>query len=112
MTTDPNELVQVAAGDLVRIEVYQRALADAGIESRVVGEDLGAGIGSALPASIELWARRTDADRAAAAIRLAEAERGRGAPDHPPHGRPASDPKPHQPPAHGPHPHYNPDPRP
>ena len=112
MTNDPNDLVRVAGGELLRMELYHRALADAGIQSRVVGEELAAGLGAVIPGEVELWARREDAARAAAAIARAESERGHGPHPRPPHGQPTDDPKPGQPPAHGPHPHYNPDPRP
>jgi hypothetical protein len=111
MTQDPDDLVQVASGDLVRIEAYQQALKAARVESRVVGEDLATGLGTLLPNTIELWVHRADADRASAAIRLAEAERDRPPHDPVPHGRPKNDPKPKRPDTHGPHPHYNPDPR-
>lgn len=111
MTNDSSELVRVATGDLVRIEFYQRALSDAGVDCQVVGQNLEAGLGSALPNGIELWVRRADASRAAAAITRADADRARPPHDRPPRGRPADDPKPARPATHGPHPHYNPDPR-
>ena len=111
MTHDPADLVQVAAGDLVRIETYQQALKAARVESRVVGDELAAGLGTLLPNTIELWVHRADADRASAAIKLAEAERDRPPHDPVPHGRPTDDPTPKRADVHGPHPHYNPDPR-
>jgi hypothetical protein len=111
MIPDPNDVVRVAAGDLVTIEMYQRGLKEAGIESKVVGEALEASFGTAIPQSIELWVHRTDAEKAAAAIRTIEEERGHRPRDHQEHGRPVSDPKPGQHGGHGPHTHYNPDPR-
>jgi len=98
MTHDPNDVVRVAAGELVRMEAYRRALGDAGIDCRLVGDDLGAGLGTIVPDAIEVWVHRSDADR------------GRPHP-HPPHGHPASDPKPARPDVRRVHPHYNPDPR-
>ena len=68
MTTEMNDVVRVASGEMVTIEMYQRALTDAGIESRVVGDQLGASFGSAIPNSIELWVREEDTAKAAAAI--------------------------------------------
>ena len=111
MTNDPNDIVRVAAGDLVRIELYQQALKAARVESRVVGEDLGASLGTMLPQSVELWVHRSDAGKAAAAIARADAEHGRPPHEPAPHGRPANDPKPDRPDARPPHTHYDPDPR-
>lgn len=112
MTRDSHELVRVAAGKLVSIESYQQALKAAGIESRVVGEELGSGLGTAIPDSIELWVHRSDVERAKSEIEQIEGERGR-APhaERPAFGHPKSDHKPNRPGGHGPHTHYNPDPR-
>jgi hypothetical protein len=72
MTHDPNdpidEVVKVYSGPLVEVEVYQRVLKESGIDSRVVGTDLTASFGSAIPDSIELWVHRGDAEKAVAAI--------------------------------------------
>lgn len=76
MSTDPHDVVKVAAGELVVIELYKQALADEGIDGRVVGEELEASFGSALPTSVELWVHAADAERARAAIDRAEADRG------------------------------------
>ncbi len=96
MTPNPDEVVKVAYGELVDIEMYQRALKDAGIESRVVGQDLDASFGSALLGSMELWVHAKDAERAAAAIRRLEEEKGKPErPAPPPHGRPESERRPH-----------------
>ena len=111
MTDDPNDVVKVAAGSFVAIEMYQRELKEAGIPSKVVGLNLEASFGTAIPDSIELWVHRSDAERAAAVIERTERERGHQAPpDRPEHPRPTSDPKPH---THGgrPHTHYDADPR-
>ena len=111
MTHDPNDVVRVAAGERVRIEAYRQALRDAGIDCRVVGDDLGAGLGTALPGSIELWVHRAAATRAAAAIARAAIDRGGHPPAAPPHGHPTSDPKPDRPDVPRRHTHYDPDPR-
>jgi hypothetical protein len=75
-THDPNDAVRAATGSLVAIETYQAELKEAGIDSRVVGLDLEAGLGSAMLNSIELWVHRSDAERAAAVIARVEQERG------------------------------------
>jgi hypothetical protein len=111
MASDRSDLVRGAVGELVPIELYQRALTEAGIDSQVVGGNLEAGPGTALPGAIELWVRRAEVAQAAAAIVRAEAKRARPPHDRPPHGRPDDDPKPGRPVTHGPHPHNNPDPR-
>jgi hypothetical protein len=111
MTTDPKDVIRVAAGERARVEVYRQALTDAGVDCRVVGDELAAGLGTALPGSIELWVHRADAQRAAAAVARVEADRGRHPPDQPPHGHPTSDPRPAQPDVPRPHTHYDPDPR-
>lgn len=76
MPHDPHDVVKVAAGPLVEIELFQAALKESGIESNVVGLDLTAGLGSALPDSLELWVHRSDEEAAAKII--AEMEAGRG----------------------------------
>ena len=68
MTTETHDVVRVASGEMVTIEMYQGALTDAGIVSRIVGDALGASFGTAIPNSIELWVREEDTARAAAAI--------------------------------------------
>lgn len=75
MTPDPDDVVRVAAGSLVAVELYREALAAEGIAGRVVGDDLSGGLGSALPDAVELWVHRADAPAAEAAIRRAEAGR-------------------------------------
>ena len=86
-TEADDDIVRVAAGQLVEVEVWQQVLAEAGIDGRVVGNDLTPGIGTALQSPIELWVRRGDAERAAAAIREVEEKRG-NAGDSP--GQPAA----------------------
>jgi hypothetical protein len=109
MTDDPNDVVKVAAGSFVAIEMYQRELKEVGIPSNVVGLNLGASFGTAIPDSIELWVHRSDAERAAAVIERLEKERGQQEPERQEHPRPTSDPKPR---TQGgrPHTHYDADP--
>lgn len=76
MTHDPDDVVTVAAGEAVVMELYRQRLADEGIEAKTLGDRLGASFGTAIPGSIELWVHRADADRAADVLRVMEAERG------------------------------------
>lgn len=70
------DVVRVYSGSVVSAELYQQALRDAGIESRVVGLSLTASFGSAIPESVELWVKSEDAEKAAATIRQYEADKG------------------------------------
>jgi hypothetical protein len=89
---DDEELVKIATGELVEIEMYQRALKEAGIRSKVVGQDLDASFGSALLGSMELWVWESDAEKAAAAIRYLEEHKGQPErPEPPQFGPPESD---------------------
>ena len=76
MTPDPNDVVKVASGDHVVIELYRNRLVEEGIEARTLGESLEASFGTAIPRSVELWVHRGDATQAAEVIRQMEAERG------------------------------------
>ncbi len=76
MTTDPGEVVKVASGEMVQIEMYQSALEELGIESRVTGGSLNAGFGTVLPTTMELYVHASDLARAEQAINELEAERG------------------------------------
>ncbi len=106
MTPDPNDVVKVYSGPIELVEVFQGTLADAGITSNVVGTELVASFGSALPGSTELWAHRSDAVRAEAII-AGELKPRAERPDFP---HPTDDPKPGYAP-HRKQPHVNPDPR-
>lgn len=76
-TPEPNEdVVRVYSGSIVSVELYQQALKEAGVESKVVGLALSASFGSAMPDSVELWVKSEDADKAAAAIQRFESEKG------------------------------------
>ena len=70
------DVVRVYSGPMVSAELYQQALRDAGIESRVVGLSLTASFGSAIPESVELWVKSEEAEKAAEAIRQYEADKG------------------------------------
>jgi len=112
MTADPNDLVRVGAGTLIQVQLWHDRLSVAGIESRVVGDNLTAGLGTIIPGSVELWVHRAHAVAAGAAI-SGEARHHRSEPEsHPvaPHGHPESDPKPDSSrgPQHGAPPHRPP----
>jgi hypothetical protein len=102
MTHDQGDVVRAYSGPLVLVEVYQAALKEAGIVSRVVGTELTGSFGSAIPESIELWVHRLDLPKAEAVI-----ERESRAPARFPH--PTDDPKPARPPARQ-EPYVNPNP--
>lgn len=76
MTHDPSDVVRVASGSHVAIELYRQRLADDGIDAKVLGESLEASFGTVIGGSVELWVHRADAERAAESIRELEAERG------------------------------------
>jgi hypothetical protein len=86
----------VARGSFSQVWTWHDLLRAAGIGSRVVGDNLTAGLGTALPGSIELWIHSADAEAAEAALVRADGQSRREPESHPipPHGHPASDPKP------------------
>ena len=96
MTADANDIVRVASGSLSEVETWHELLEAAGIESRVVGDNLAGGLGTALPGSVELWVHRTDTEAAQAALARADGHSRRQPESHPipPHGHPVSDSKP------------------
>ncbi len=71
-----DEVVRVASGTMPQVEVWHAALANEGIDGRVVGEELDAGLGTVLADSVEVWVRRADYDRAVEVLRRLDAERG------------------------------------
>lgn len=75
MSEHADDVVTVATGDALTMELCQQALAEAGIAARVVGEALASSFGSAIPGSVELWVRREDEAKAKAAVALWERER-------------------------------------
>jgi hypothetical protein len=109
MTADENDIVCVARGSLSQVQIWHDLLRAAGIESRVVGDNLTAGLGTALPGSVELWIRSADAEAAGATLAGANGHSRRESESHPipPHGHPVSDPKPDRSrgPQHGAPPH-------
>jgi hypothetical protein len=64
MKPSDDDIVRVATGNLVQVEMWQVRLKEAGIESRVVGDDLYSSVGSILPGSVELWVHERDLQRA------------------------------------------------
>ncbi len=74
MTHDQDDIVKIYAGPMVTVELYQQALKEAGIESKVVGLSLMANIGSALPDAVELLVKSEDAEKAKTVIEQFEAE--------------------------------------
>jgi len=74
MTHDEPDIVKVYSGPLVTVELYQQALQEAGIESKVVGLSLTASFGSALPDTVELLVKSEDAEKAKAVIEQYENE--------------------------------------
>jgi hypothetical protein len=109
MRADPNDLVRVSTGSLTEVQYMHDLLEDAGIESRVVGDNLAASLGTALPDSVELWIHRDDATAAKAALAGAEKHHQWNPESHPipPQGHPVSNHKPDRSrgPQHGAPPH-------
>ena len=64
MSSDANDVVKVAVGEMVEMELLKQSLADAGIEARSLGGALDAGLGTAIINSVELWVHRSDAEKA------------------------------------------------
>ena len=72
-----DDVVRLAEADnSAEAYVWKQALADEGIESRVVGGDLEAGFGDISPVRPEVWVHRADYERARAFL---EAHRGAAA---------------------------------
>jgi hypothetical protein len=76
MSDTQHDVVMVASGNMPQVEVWKMALADEGIDGRVVGEELTAGLGTAIPESVELWVRQADFERASEVLRTLEAKHG------------------------------------
>lgn len=79
MSRDPDNVVRVAAGEMVVIELYKQELVEEGIDARVLGESLEASFGTAIPRSVELWVHEADLPRARALIARMEERRGAAA---------------------------------
>ena len=94
MTPDPEEVVTVYSGPPLVVEGCREALAEAGIESKMTGDGVMAGFGSALPGAVELYVHRRDFDRAVAAIQRYEGERTGDLEKEPAPAHPTDDAKP------------------
>jgi hypothetical protein len=76
---DPDDIVRLAtAGNPAQAHIWQQALEAEGIESRVVGDYLDAGLGDLPGLRAEVWVHRQDLERAQAVLRP-----GEGAADEP-----------------------------
>lgn len=91
MDRNPDDVVRVASGNLIQVEVWRDAIQDAGIESRIVGADLSGSFGSVLPDSVELWVHQDDLAVAEAAIVRAEEQKGQSGRERPEFERPGSE---------------------
>lgn len=107
MSRDPNDVVRVYSGPLPEVEAYQQVLRESGIDSKVVGTNLSAGMGSVLQDTIELWIHNGDLEKAIAAIKFHESEKN--VPDHKRFAHPVNADKPHTTP-HRKEPHVKQDP--
>ncbi len=70
-----DNVVKLFSGTMVEVELRQQALREAGIDSRVVGLDLTASVGTALGGSVELWVHTSDTDRALAVLQRFDAKK-------------------------------------
>lgn len=100
MVNGSDDVVKAATGTLVEMNELAGRFREANIAFRIVGDDLTAGLGTAIPGSVEIWVLRADQARAAAIVNARDLP-----PEHPdthrrfPH--PESDPKPDR--TQGPH---------
>ena len=90
MSHDPDDIVKVASGDLMEVKTWQEHLEKSGVQANVVGDNLSAGFGSALPGSVELWVHRSQAEMAEKLLH-GFTPRGSAATSH---GHPASEVRP------------------
>ena len=80
---DPHDLVRlVTAPNPPIAHIWQQALADEGIQSKIVGDYLDAGIGDIPGLTAELWVHREDVAAAEAVLR-SQAGAGEEAADEP-----------------------------
>lgn len=62
---DPNDVVRLMeAPNPAQAHIWEQALLDAGIQAKVVGDYLDAGLGDISGLRSELWVHRKDVDRA------------------------------------------------
>lgn len=64
MSHDEDNIVKVASGSIVEVELWQQTLTQAGITCKVVGNELSSGLGTALPDAVELWVHESRAAKA------------------------------------------------
>jgi hypothetical protein len=88
MTADSNDPIRAGNGSVTQVQRWHDLLRGAGIESRVVRDDLTAGLGVALPDSAELWVQRADAGAAEAVIAGVSGHGHRDPESYPPATRP------------------------
>ena len=70
-----DEIVRIGTGTAMTVQLWHNALADNGIESKVVGDDLDGGPGTMIPESVELWVREVDAEAAQTFLQQWEQQR-------------------------------------
>ena len=63
-----DEIVLLASGSSAEMNLLLGELTDAGLRGQLVGEDLSAGLGTALPDFVELWVRAEEAPDALALL--------------------------------------------
>ena len=68
MTDNQDQVIRVSTGSLIEMNIQSEVLKNAGITSRIVGDDLTAGLGSVRPGTVELWVLNADAKRAEAVL--------------------------------------------
>jgi hypothetical protein len=77
---DPDDIVRLAtAPNPAQAHIWQQALENEGISSRVVGDYLDAGVGDIPGLTAEIWVHRDDLERAQEVLR-----RGQEVPDEGP----------------------------
>ncbi len=107
MAEHSDDLVKVASGSFMQVQEWGNVLQDAGIKASVVGDDLTASFGTALPGSVELWVHRSDAEAAERALTSAGTDGQHKHHHTPDHNHPVSGSKPDHSrgPTHGAPPH-------
>jgi hypothetical protein len=68
-----DDIMCLTSGSLIHVQAWQDRLRAAGMKSRVVGDNLTAGLGTAIPGSVELWIHCADVEAAEAAMAGADA---------------------------------------
>lgn len=66
---DPNDVVRlISAPTAVQAHIWEQALRDEGIDAKVVGDYLGAGLGDIANFMPEIWVHRNDLEAAKAVL--------------------------------------------